>query len=36
MFILTILEKIKEKRLKYSQGSITVLLIITNYQEAKS
>ena len=36
MFILTILEKIKEKRLKYSQGSITVLLIIANYQEAKS
>ena len=36
MFILTILEKIKEKRLKYSQGIVTVLLIIANYQEAKS
>ena len=34
MFILTIFEKIKEKRLKFSQGSVTVLQIMENYQEA--
>ena len=33
MFILTILEKIKEARLKFSQGS--VLSKMANYQEAK-
>ena len=35
MFILTILEKIKEIRLEFSQESVTVLWIITNYQEAR-
>ena len=33
MFILTILEKNKETRLKFSQGSITVLSKMVNYQE---
>ena len=32
MFILTILEKIKETRLKLSQGSVIVLQIMVNYQ----
>ena len=31
MFVLTILEKFKETRLKFSQGSVTVLWKITNY-----
>ena len=35
MFILTILEKIKETRLKFSQGRVTVLWKMANYQEAK-
>ena len=35
MFILTILQKIKEKRLKVSQGSVTVLQKMANYQEAR-
>ena len=35
MFLLTISEKIKETRLKFSQGSVTVLWIMTNYQEAR-
>ena len=35
MFVLTILEKIKETRLKFSQGSVTVLQIMTNYQETR-
>ena len=35
MFILTILEKIKEKRFKFSQRSVTVLQIMANYQEAR-
>ena len=35
MFILTILEKIKETRLKFSQGSVTVLEKVANYQEAR-
>ena len=30
-----ILEKIKETRLTFSQGSVAVLLIITNYQKAR-
>ena len=34
-FVLTILEKIKETRLQFSQGSVTILQIITNYQEAR-
>ena len=32
---LTILEKIKETRLKFSQGSVTLLKIIANYQEVR-
>ena len=34
ILILMILEKIKEKRLKFSQGSLTVWWKIANYQEA--
>ena len=34
-FVLTILEKIKETRLQFSQGSVTILQIITNYQETR-
>ena len=36
MFVLTIFEKVKETRLKISQGSITVLKKMTNYQENES
>ena len=32
---LTILEKIKEMRLKFSQGSVTVLWKMVSYQEAR-
>ena len=35
MFVLTILEKIKETRLKFYQGSVTVLYKTANYQDAK-
>ena len=35
MFGLTILEEIKETRLKFSQGSVTVLLKRANYEEAR-
>ena len=35
MFVLTILEKIKETRLKFSQESVTILQIITRYQEGR-
>ena len=35
MFILTIWEKIKETRLKFSQWSLTVLKIMANYPEAR-
>ena len=35
MFVLIILEKIKETRLKFSQGSITIINIMGNYQEAR-
>ena len=35
MFILTILEKIKERRFKFPQASVTVLYIMANYQEAR-
>ena len=35
MFILMILEKIKETRLKFSQESVTVLQIMRNYQEER-
>ena len=33
MFILTILETIKETRLKFSQGTVTLLQKMANYQE---
>ena len=36
MFILKILEKIKETRLKFSQGSLTALWEIANYEEARA
>ena len=35
MFALTNLAKIKEARLKFSQGSVTVLQKMANYEEAK-
>ena len=35
MFILTILEKNKETRVKCSQGSVTVLQKVADYQEAR-
>ena len=35
MFVLTILEKIKETRLKFSQGTVILLRKIPNYQEAR-
>ena len=35
MFVITILEKIKETRLKFYQGSKTVLHMMPNYQEAR-
>ena len=35
MLVLTILEKIKETRLKFSQGSLTVFKNMVNYQEVK-
>ena len=35
MFVLTTLEKIKGRRLKFSQGSVTVLEKMANYQEAR-
>ena len=35
MFALTILEKIMETRLRFSQGSVTVLQKMENYQEAR-
>ena len=35
MFVSTILEKIKETKLKFSQGSVTVIQIMANYQEAR-
>ena len=35
MFVLTVLEKIKEARLKFSQGSVEFLLKMANYQEAR-
>ena len=35
MFILMILEKIKVTRLKFSQGSVTVLQKMTSYQEIR-
>ena len=36
MFALTILEKIKQTILKYSQGSVTVLQKMANYQEKRA
>ena len=35
IFALTILEKIKQMRLTFSQGSVTVWKKIQNYQEAR-
>ena len=35
MFVLIILERIKRTKLKFSQGSVTVLQKMLNYQEAK-
>ena len=35
MFILTILEKIQETRLTFSQRSVTVSQTIANYQEVR-
>ena len=35
MLFKRILEKIKEPRLKFSQGSVTVLEIMANYEEAR-
>ena len=35
LFILTILEKIEELRLTFSQGSVTLLRKMVNYQEAR-
>ena len=35
MFFLTVWEKIKKARLKFSQGSVTVLEKMENYQEAR-
>ena len=35
MLFYRILEKIKEPRLKFSQGSVTVLEIMANYEEAR-
>ena len=35
MFALTILEKIKETKLKFFQGSVTILKKMTNYEEAR-
>ena len=36
MFALTILEKIEESRLKFSQGSATVFWKILNYEGARA
>ena len=35
MFAVTILEKIKETRLKFSQGSVTVLQKMVYYEEVR-
>ena len=35
MFVLTIFEKIKETRSKFSQGSVTVLSKMVHYKEAR-
>ena len=35
MFFLTVFKKIKETRLKFSQGIVTALQKITNHEEAK-
>ena len=35
MFLLTISEKIKETRITFSQGSVTVLQKMANYQDAR-
>ena len=35
MFVLTLLEKIKETRIRFSQGGVTVLQKMVNYEEAR-
>ena len=35
MFVLIVLKKIKEMRLKFFQGSVIVLWVMTNYQEPR-
>ena len=35
MFVLTILEKFEETRLKFSQGGVTVPWKMVNYEEAR-
>ena len=35
MFVLTVLQKIKQTRLKFSQGSVRVLSKATNYKETR-
>ena len=35
MFVLSIFEKIVETRLQFSQGSVTALYKMANYQEAR-
>ena len=35
MFVLMILEKLKETRLKLSPGSVTILWKMENYEEAR-
>ena len=35
MLVAAVLEKIKETRLKLSQGSVTVLLKMANYEQAR-
>ena len=35
MYVLMILQKIKETRLNFSQGSLTVLWRMVNYEEAR-
>ena len=35
MFVLTTLEKLKQTRLTFSQGKVTVLWQVVNYQEVR-
>ena len=36
MFVLKIWQKIKEKRIKFSQTSVTVLWMMSNYEKARN